>query len=173
MAGGKGKSSGGKSSGGKTSATEGPKKQQSHSARAGLQVRKNRAVCILHHAVIAVVDCLDPFARDPTRSPFTDPARLATTRSIPSDALLELPRAYTTLSVHCQQKQIRNTIEAIKHFIGTHATCAHCALHAPMTRLSLARSDFSGTSPLDLASHLASTWLCAGSRGGHRTRLPA
>lgn len=37
MAGGKGKSSGGKSSGGKTSA-EGAKKQQSHSARAGLQV---------------------------------------------------------------------------------------------------------------------------------------
>lgn len=38
MAGGKGKSSGGKSSGGKTSAAEGSKKQQSHSARAGLQV---------------------------------------------------------------------------------------------------------------------------------------
>jgi hypothetical protein len=38
MAGGKGKSSGGKSSGGKTSANDGPKKQQSHSARAGLQV---------------------------------------------------------------------------------------------------------------------------------------
>lgn len=38
MAGGKGKSAGGKSSGGKTSAAEGPKKQQSHSARAGLQV---------------------------------------------------------------------------------------------------------------------------------------
>lgn len=38
MAGGKGKSSGGKSSGGKTSAAEGPKKQQSHSSRAGLQV---------------------------------------------------------------------------------------------------------------------------------------
>lgn len=38
MAGGKGKSSGGKSSGGKT-AVDGPKKQQSHSARAGLQVR--------------------------------------------------------------------------------------------------------------------------------------
>ena len=37
MAGGKGKSSGGKSSGGKTS-VDGPKKQQSHSARAGLQV---------------------------------------------------------------------------------------------------------------------------------------
>ncbi|KAJ9160733.1 histone-fold-containing protein [Coniochaeta ligniaria NRRL 30616] len=37
MAGGKGKSSGGKSSGGKTSAADGPKKQQSHSARAGLQ----------------------------------------------------------------------------------------------------------------------------------------
>ncbi|KAH9885908.1 histone-fold-containing protein [Xylariomycetidae sp. FL2044] len=37
MAGGKGKSAGGKSSGGKTSAAEGPKKQQSHSARAGLQ----------------------------------------------------------------------------------------------------------------------------------------
>ncbi|KAK6845658.1 histone H2A.Z [Apiospora arundinis] len=37
MPGGKGKSSGGKSSGGKTSAVEGPKKQQSHSARAGLQ----------------------------------------------------------------------------------------------------------------------------------------
>ncbi|KJR86825.1 uncharacterized protein SPSK_02599 [Sporothrix schenckii 1099-18] len=37
MAGGKGKSSGGKSSGGKTSA-DGPKKQQSHSARAGLQL---------------------------------------------------------------------------------------------------------------------------------------
>lgn len=37
MPGGKGKSSGGKSSGGKTSA-EGHKKQQSHSARAGLQV---------------------------------------------------------------------------------------------------------------------------------------
>ncbi|KAI9163102.1 Histone H2A.Z [Paramyrothecium foliicola] len=36
MPGGKGKSSGGKSSGGKTSA-EGAKKQQSHSARAGLQ----------------------------------------------------------------------------------------------------------------------------------------
>ncbi|GAP88658.2 putative histone h2a [Rosellinia necatrix] len=36
MAGGKGKSSGGKSSGGKT-AVDGPKKQQSHSARAGLQ----------------------------------------------------------------------------------------------------------------------------------------
>ncbi|KND94277.1 Histone H2A.Z [Tolypocladium ophioglossoides CBS 100239] len=39
MPGGKGKSSGGKSSGGKTSA-EGHKKQQSHSARAGLQVRR-------------------------------------------------------------------------------------------------------------------------------------
>ena len=38
MAGGKGKSAGGKSSGGKTSAADGPKKQQSHSARAGLQV---------------------------------------------------------------------------------------------------------------------------------------
>lgn len=38
MPGGKGKSSGGKSSGGKTSA-DGSKKQQSHSARAGLQVR--------------------------------------------------------------------------------------------------------------------------------------
>ncbi|KAI1389164.1 hypothetical protein M426DRAFT_70839 [Hypoxylon sp. CI-4A] len=37
MAGGKGKSAGGKSSGGKTSAAEAPKKQQSHSARAGLQ----------------------------------------------------------------------------------------------------------------------------------------
>ncbi|CAH0032811.1 unnamed protein product [Clonostachys rhizophaga] len=37
MAGGKGKSSGGKSSGGKTSAAEGPKKQMSHSGRAGLQ----------------------------------------------------------------------------------------------------------------------------------------
>ncbi|RBQ74838.1 hypothetical protein FVER14953_09724 [Fusarium verticillioides] len=37
MPGGKGKSSGGKSSGGKTSAAEGTKKQQSHSARAGLQ----------------------------------------------------------------------------------------------------------------------------------------
>ncbi|KAH8742486.1 histone H2A.Z [Diaporthe sp. PMI_573] len=37
MAGGKGKSSGRKSSGGKTSATERPKKQRSHSARAGLQ----------------------------------------------------------------------------------------------------------------------------------------
>lgn len=37
MAGGKGMSSGGKSSGGKTS-VDGPKKQQSHSARAGLQV---------------------------------------------------------------------------------------------------------------------------------------
>lgn len=77
MAGGKGKSSGGKSSGGKTSATEGQKKQQSHSARAGLQVRNISAVCtLLHHAVIAVVDSLDPFARDPTRTPFTDPARL-------------------------------------------------------------------------------------------------
>ncbi|PNP39821.1 hypothetical protein TGAMA5MH_08086 [Trichoderma gamsii] len=38
MAGGKGKSSGGKSSGGKTSADGANKKQQSHSARAGLQV---------------------------------------------------------------------------------------------------------------------------------------
>lgn len=47
MAGGKGKSSGGKSSGGKTSAAEGPKKQQSHSARAGLQVRSSPIV-ILH-----------------------------------------------------------------------------------------------------------------------------
>jgi len=37
MAGGKGKSSGGKSSGGKTSGVDGSKKQQSHSARAGLQ----------------------------------------------------------------------------------------------------------------------------------------
>ncbi|OAA69865.1 Histone H2A [Cordyceps fumosorosea ARSEF 2679] len=37
MPGGKGKSSGGKSSGGKTSGVEGQKKQQSHSARAGLQ----------------------------------------------------------------------------------------------------------------------------------------
>lgn len=41
MPGGKGKSSGGKSSGGKTSAAEGTKKQQSHSARAGLQVSLN------------------------------------------------------------------------------------------------------------------------------------
>ena len=39
MPGGKGKSAGGKSSGGKTS-VEGSKKQQSHSARAGLQVRE-------------------------------------------------------------------------------------------------------------------------------------
>ena len=38
MPGGKGKSSGGKSSGGKTSGADGQKKQQSHSARAGLQV---------------------------------------------------------------------------------------------------------------------------------------
>lgn len=44
MAGGKGKSAGGKSSGGKTSAAEGPKKQQSHSARAGLQVRSYIAI---------------------------------------------------------------------------------------------------------------------------------
>lgn len=44
MAGGKGKSSGGKSSGGKTSAAEGPKKQQSHSARAGLQVSNHHTV---------------------------------------------------------------------------------------------------------------------------------
>lgn len=41
MAGGKGKSSGGKSSGGKTSGADGAKKQQSHSARAGLQVSKH------------------------------------------------------------------------------------------------------------------------------------
>lgn len=76
MAGGKGKSSGGKSSGGKTSATEGQKKQQSHSARAGLQVRKKIVQsAFLHHVVITVVDSLDPFARDPTRLPFTDPAR--------------------------------------------------------------------------------------------------
>lgn len=46
MAGGKGKSSGGKSSGGKTSAAEGPKKQQSHSARAGLQVRSHYIVIV-------------------------------------------------------------------------------------------------------------------------------
>src|SRR3569833_318499 len=38
MPGGKGKTYGGKSSGGKTSAADGSKKQQSHSARAGLQV---------------------------------------------------------------------------------------------------------------------------------------
>jgi hypothetical protein len=38
MAGGKGKSSGGKSSGGKVGADVG-KKQQSHSSKAGLQVR--------------------------------------------------------------------------------------------------------------------------------------
>ena len=44
MAGGKGKSSGGKSSGGKTS-VDGPKKQQSHSARAGLQVC--RRICAM------------------------------------------------------------------------------------------------------------------------------
>jgi hypothetical protein len=50
MAGGKGKSAGGKSSGGKTSAAaEGPKKQQSHSARAGLQVR---------------IDCIEPQSID-------------------------------------------------------------------------------------------------------------
>lgn len=46
MPGGKGKSSGGKSSGGKTSAEgHNNKKQQSHSARAGLQVRRP---CALH-----------------------------------------------------------------------------------------------------------------------------
>ena len=46
MAGGKGKSAGGKSAGGKTSSADGPKKQQSHSARAGLQVSKNaRLLC--------------------------------------------------------------------------------------------------------------------------------
>lgn len=38
MAGGKGKSAGGKSSGGKVGA-DGSKKQQSHSQKAGLQVR--------------------------------------------------------------------------------------------------------------------------------------
>lgn len=43
MPGGKGKSSGGKSSGGKTS-VDGHKKQMSHSARAGLQVRYNLTV---------------------------------------------------------------------------------------------------------------------------------
>ncbi len=46
MAGGKGKSSGGKSSGGKTSAADTPKKQQSHSARAGLQVSSVESRCI-------------------------------------------------------------------------------------------------------------------------------
>lgn len=44
MAGGKGKSSGGKSSGGKTSGADGSKKQQSHSARAGLQVRNHSSL---------------------------------------------------------------------------------------------------------------------------------
>lgn len=48
MAGGKGKSSGGKSSGGKTSGVDGPKKQQSHSARAGLQVCQVRQTGTLH-----------------------------------------------------------------------------------------------------------------------------
>lgn len=52
MAGGKGKSSGGKSSGGKTSAGEGPKKQQSHSQRAGLQVRDTALCHIIKHRAL-------------------------------------------------------------------------------------------------------------------------
>jgi len=56
MAGGKGKSSGGKSSGGKTSAAEGPKKQQSHSARAGLQVCRSDHDASLFVILFSVAD---------------------------------------------------------------------------------------------------------------------
>lgn len=74
MAGGKGKSSGGKSSGGKTSAAEGPKKQQSHSARAGLQVRSDHIVNFHNHGPAA--------ASTPSSIPlYDDPLRC-----IPKDA---------------------------------------------------------------------------------------
>jgi hypothetical protein len=70
MAGGKGKSSGGKSSGGKTG-VEGPKKQQSHSARAGLQVRR---VSIVYSCAFACRYLCDKRAH-PVSSVYTPPTQ--------------------------------------------------------------------------------------------------
>lgn len=175
MAGGKGKSSGGKSSGGKTSATEGPKKQQSHSARAGLQVRlampsgsalrrhrRRRLSSIPPHA-IRLVRPLPILHAMPMPHDSIHPAR----------RVAGAPSSLSSIVCALPTKTMQNMIEAIKYFIDTRATCAGCTLHTSMIRLFLARSDFSGTSPLHLASHLGSTWLCAGSRGRHRTRLSA
>jgi hypothetical protein len=74
MAGGKGKSSGGKSSGGKTSGVDGSKKQQSHSARAGLQVCSvGIEYCIIHalgaDALEAIIKNLRPPPPFPTPPP--------------------------------------------------------------------------------------------------------
>ncbi|OAQ99077.1 hypothetical protein LLEC1_06407 [Akanthomyces lecanii] len=73
MPGGKGKSSGGKSSGGKTSGADGQKKQQSHSARAGLQtpaITRN-----LHFFFFAVLSPAVDVARAPPLVPTPRTAR--------------------------------------------------------------------------------------------------
>lgn len=81
MAGGKGKSSGGKSSGGKTSAAEGSKKQQSHSARAGLQVSFGHDFNQRRTALFRPSICAHPKSRTPRISSFT--IRLSTRRPSP------------------------------------------------------------------------------------------
>ncbi|TQV94334.1 hypothetical protein IF1G_07213 [Cordyceps javanica] len=68
MPGGKGKSSGGKSSGGKTSGVEGQKKQQSHSARAGLQVSFFDHGRFLRLGDICTIFCPPPLLRPLSRS---------------------------------------------------------------------------------------------------------
>lgn len=62
MAGGKGKSAGGKSAGGKTSSADGPKKQQSHSARAGLQVSNFARLICSGDGCITISDIVFVFA---------------------------------------------------------------------------------------------------------------
>lgn len=91
MAGGKGKSSGGKSSGGKTSAAEVPKKQQSHSARAGLQVRKftSRRFSSLLAALIPST----------TREPIPDASSTPSSHAS-ADAFCTHPRAYGSYLFH-------------------------------------------------------------------------
>ncbi|KAH8744634.1 histone H2A.Z [Diaporthe sp. PMI_573] len=64
MAGGKGKSSGRKSSGGKTSATERPKKQRSHSARAGLQANTQNKMRVGAKAAVYVTAVLEYLAAE-------------------------------------------------------------------------------------------------------------
>lgn len=119
MAGGKGKSSGGKSSGGKTSAADGQKKQQSHSARAGLQVSTfRRKVLILINSASSLRPSTDQVAQLPNNT-LTQliPTRFcrASTSSLPG-----LPRTAaptTTTITNTSVFHSRNGYDDIAHIL--------------------------------------------------------
>lgn len=106
MAGGKGKSAGGKSSGGKTSG-EGPKKQQSHSARAGLQVRIPSKLFLSLCDAISVVFrplCSTPSRRHHPIRFLTIVTRRHRRRRTPTVATPETCRTHQLPSRRCRER---------------------------------------------------------------------